>query len=54
MTAVKFVTLWCDHEGCDDCLDTPCRSNAEARKWSKEWRYVNGRDLCPEHQGEQP
>jgi hypothetical protein len=58
MTALKFVSLWCDHA---DCADADSFANgiggyqtvAEIRRVaaSDGWTRRNGKDYCSEHSG---
>ena len=53
MTAVKFVTLWCDEDGCDEHVNTTEHHTEAARTvaWKRfAWVRRDGKDLCPRHQ----
>jgi hypothetical protein len=57
MSTAKYVTIYCDDEGCASFIDTPEHVGLTARRWAKiaedgyGWRLgaAGGRDFCPAH-----
>jgi hypothetical protein len=47
MSWQKFVTLFCDGEGCDAAYASGEIRVSEARDVAPDWTYVDGDDLCP-------
>lgn len=49
MSWVKFVTMFCDGDGCDDHCSTDATTVPDAREQAADhhgWGRVDGEDLC--------
>lgn len=49
MSAVRFVSLFCDGPGCVETIDTPENTVVKARRWARlddNWKLIGGKDIC--------
>lgn len=58
VTAVRTVTLSCEHDGCDSTLtiilpsmsvEAPFQRTVRQRAHDAGWKFQEGNDLCPTH-----
>lgn len=51
MSHAKYVTIWCDANGCDHFYECASRSITETRMIAKSvgWVRMHKADWCPDH-----